>query len=156
MVPFASKRGRLMKLVKLALAAAALAVASPSAAQEWPMKAAEYVDMTGVHIDDGHSLDYANWLSTQWRASQDYAMEQGWITGYEILQNSYSREGEPDLYLVVRWTEWESPEEEDRRAQMFRQHMQTTIAKMQSESAGRAEYRTVGSSMLLRRLVWRK
>lgn len=145
-----------MKLAKLAIAVAALAVAAPAAAQDqWPLKQAEYVEVVGIHIDDGHGLDYAKHLATLWRSSQDFAMSKGWITGYEILANVNARDGEPDMYLITRFTEWESPEETEARGKLYQEHMKMTIAEGEQASAGRAEYRHVGSEMLLRRLVWR-
>lgn len=140
-----------------ALAAAALSLTFPQAAMaqdEWPLQPAEYVEVAAIHIDDGYGLTYANHLATIWRASQDYALEQGWITGYEILVNTYAREGEPDIYLLTRFAAFETPEEGEARGRQFREEMGRTIAEMQEESAGRAEYRTLGSEMLLRRMVW--
>ncbi len=140
-----------------ALAAAALSLTLPQAAMaqdEWPLQPAEYVEVAAIHIDDGYGLTYANHLATIWRASQDYALEQGWITGYEILVNTYAREGEPDIYLLTRFAAFETPEEGEARGRQFREEMGRTIAEMQEESAGRAEYRTLGSEMLLRRMVW--
>lgn len=146
------------KLTISALAAAALTAASPqfAAAQDrFPMEPAEYVEVAAIHIDDGYGMKYAQHLATIWRTSQDYAVEQGWIMGYEILANTYAREGEPDLYLLTRFEKFETPEEQEARGRQFREQMGRTIAQMQEESAGRAEYRTLGSEMLLRRMKWR-
>ncbi len=118
------------------------------------MEPAEYVEVSAIHIDDGYALTYANHLASIWRASQDYALEQGWIIGYEILTNTYAREGEPDLYLLTRFEQMETPEEGEARGRQFREQMSRTISEMQEESAGRAQYRTLGSEMLLRRMVW--
>lgn len=144
-----------MKTLALALASAALAFATPAVAQEFPLQAAEYVDVSGIHIDDGHSYDYAMHLATIWRSGQDFAVEQGWITGYEILINTYPREGEPDVYLLTRFTEWASSEEDDQRQIMYQQHMQQTLSEMEAASGERAQYRQQGSDMLLRRMVWK-
>lgn len=143
-----------MKLLKLALASTALAFATPVVAQEYPLDPAEYVEISGIHIDDGFFLTYADHLSGIWRKGQDFAMEQGWITGYEILVNVHAREGEPDIYLMTRFTDWSSPEEDERREAMYMELMDATNAEMAEASAGRAEYRTQGSDMLLRRYVW--
>lgn len=147
-----------MKNVALSvLAAATLSLAIPqiaTAQDEWPLQPAEYVEVAAIHIDDGYGLTYANHLATIWRASQDYALAQGWITGYEILVNTHAREGEPDIYLLTRFAEFETPEEGEARGRQFREEMGRTIAQMQEESAGRAEYRRLGSEMLLRRMVW--
>ena len=144
-----------MKILAIAAAAAALSFASPVLAQDgYPLQPAEYVEVTGIHIDDGYGMTYANHLATIWRQSQDFSLEQGWITGYEILVNVYPREGEPDVYLLTRFTEWTSPEEGERRQELYEEHMAMTASQMQEASAGRAEYRHVGSEVLLRRMVW--
>ncbi|QIG54767.1 hypothetical protein G6N82_11910 [Altererythrobacter sp. BO-6] len=140
------------------LAAAALIAASPQLAlaqDAYPMEPAEYVEVAAIHIDDGYGLKYAQHLATVWRASQDYAVKQGWITGYEVLVNTHAREGEPNLYLLTRFEKFETPEEQEARGRQFRAQMGRTIAQMQEESAGRAEYRTLGGEMLLRRMKWR-
>ncbi|GAA5052523.1 hypothetical protein GCM10023208_13440 [Erythrobacter westpacificensis] len=143
-------------LIKCTAAAVTLAVALPAAvaAQEQPLRPAEYVDVSAIHIDDGHQLEYANHLASMWRSSMDFQVEQGWIDSYEILANTYARDGEPDLYLLVRYSEWPSTEDGQARGEAMRAHMQMTREQMQEASAGRAEYRRVGSDMLLRRLVW--
>ncbi len=147
------------KLLLSAGMAAGLMVALPQAGQaqsEWPLKSAEYVDVAGIEIDDGHMLDYANFLTSTWRKSQDFALKQGWITGYEILLNNNPRDGEPDLYLLTRFMSFPDSDEEDKRDAAYQKHMAKTIGQMEEESGGRAEYRHVTESMLLRRLVWRK
>ena len=145
-----------MKRLGFAAAAVLLAFATPAAAQDdYPLKASEWVEVSGIKIADGHFLDYANHLATLWRKSEDFAKEQGWINGYEILLNTHPREGEPDLYLVVRFNEFESPEEGERRDKLYRQHMEMTISQMQEASGDRAEYRTLVGDMLLRKLVWK-
>ena len=149
-----------MKSVRLAaLAAATLLIATtvPALGQSaWPTKPAEYVEVSGIEVDDGHALDYANHLAGQWRKGQDYAMQQGWITGYEILTNENSREGEPDIYLLTRFTSFADTAEGERREAMYLKHMAATTAQMQAASGDRAKYRKSKGSMLLRRQVWSK
>lgn len=84
----------------------------------------------------------------------DFQVEQGWIESYEILANVHPRDGEPDLYLIMCYTEWHSPEEGRANTEAMRAHMEMTAEQMREASAGRAEYRHLGSEMLLRRLVW--
>lgn len=135
------------------LLAAPLTVQAQSA---WPTKPAEYVEISGIEVDDGHSLDYANHLAGQWRKGQDYAMQQGWIIGYEILTNENPREGEPDIYLLTRFTNFADAAEGERRDAMYLKHMAATTAQMQAASGDRAKYRKQKGSMLLRRQVWAK
>lgn len=140
-------------------ALAAMALGVPQAAQaesEWPTIEKDWVEVTGVKIDDGHELEYMQWLASDWRKSNEFAKSQGWINSYEIMWNSYPRKGEPDVYLVIRFDGFASPEENERRYEAYRQHMAMSDSEAMAESAGRAEYRHVQSSMLLRSQTWRK
>ncbi len=131
--------------------------ATPAMAQDqYPLVGGDWVEVTGISIDDGHSLDYANHLAAQWRVGQDFAVEQGWITGYEILANVHSRAGEPDLYLITRFGDFEDEAEAERRGKLYREMMKKNIAKLQEESGGRAEYRTIMSTTLMQELTWRE
>ena len=140
-----------------AAAAAMLVLAMPAAAQENPnpWKAGSYWDVSGITVKEGHGLKYAQHLANVWAKQQDFAKSKGWISGYHVLVNSYPREGEPDMYLVVIFDRMIGQEEGQKRGEEMRAHMQTTIEKMQAEAGTRAEYRTVNSSMLLREQVRR-
>lgn len=138
---------------------AVLAFATPAAAQEadpYPFDGGEYVEVTGIDISDGSELKYAQWLAGEWRANEDYAVSQGWNTRYEILTNMYARKGEPDLYLVRYFPAFVDNAEGERRRQAMAARYKRTEAKLLEESAGRATYRTVDGSMLLRKMVWKK
>lgn len=142
-----------------ALGAAALAFAVPAAAQSadpYPFDGGDYVEVTGIDISDGSALKYANWLAGEWRANEDYFVQQGWNTSYEILANEHPREGEPDLYLIRRFKSFVDNAEGERRRQVMAARYKRTEEKLQEESAGRATLRTVKSTMLLRELDWKK
>jgi len=146
-----------MKIMHFA-AAMTLACTLPLAAsaQELPIKAAELVDVGMIRIDDGHFGDYAAFLNDQWRKDQEYALKQGWISGYEILTNEYPRAGEPDIYLLIRYPSIPDAAEQKKRQDAYLAYMQSTMQKMEAGSAERAKYRKVLGSMLLRRWVWTK
>lgn len=140
-------------------AAAGLMLAVPQAASaqsEYPFDSGSWVEVTGIHVDDGHGLDYAKHLAGMWRKGQDYAKAQGWISDYQVLVNSYPREGEPDVYLMTWFPAFASAEEGERRDALYRQHMAMTETQMEAASGKRADYRKIGSSMLLRQQTWRK
>jgi len=146
-----------MKSIRLAAAAAiSLAFASPALAANDPFIGGDYVTVTGVSIDDGHYLDYAGFLSGFWKAQEDFAVKQGWSTGYEILANVNKRKGEPDLYLVRRFKNIPDGVEGDRRAAQIRAQVKMDDAQMEAASGDRAKFRHVDGDMLLQRLEWRK
>jgi hypothetical protein len=137
-------------------ASLAFAFASPSIAQEAPLVPGEYVDVSSVTIDDGHNLDYANFLAGYWRAQQDFMKAQGWITSYEILANIHKRPGEPDLYLVQRSKSLPDGAESQRRDQLMRDKMKMTEAQMEASSGERAKFRHVIGGSLMQVLDFRK
>ena len=145
-------------LLKAALCASVLAFAVPQAAQaqdEYPLKGAEWIEVTSIEIHDGAGLKYATYLADVWRKNMEFAVEQGWIESYEIWSNTHARHGEPDLWLITRFDQFATNEEFEERGRKYRQRMQSTIEQMQAGSADRAEYRTVMSDTLIKRLVWR-
>lgn len=145
-----------MKLrIHIAAAAASLclALAAPATAQDaYPMDQGDYVELSGITIDDGHTIDYLNHVAGVWRRGQEFAKSQGWITSYEVLANAYPRKGEPDIYLIVRTPRLADAAEDLKRDQAFRAHMQRTISQMQTESGDRAKFRHLSGTMLLREL----
>lgn len=147
-----------MKLMLTTLVAgAALALSAPLAAQDddpWPFEAGEYVEVTGIKLADGAGLKYAQWLAGEWRSNSDFAVEQGWLNSYEILVNTHPREGEPNMYLIRRFPSFVDNEEGERRRQVMSKRYQRSAEALQQESANRAEYRTVMSEVLMRKLEW--
>lgn len=145
-----------MRTLASAVSAALLVIATPAAAQdEFPMEAGEWVEMGAISVEDGHGLDYANHLAANWRQAQEFAKSQGWITDYEVLINEFPRHGEPNVYLITRFEQFETPQQAEERGRQYRQHMQRTIAQLEGESGDRAEYRTRMGSMLLREYGFR-
>lgn len=140
-----------MKIVRrAAIVAASLAFvfATPIAAQNYPMTGGDYVEVASITVEDGHGLDYANYLASQWRANQEYAKSQGWITGYEVLANVNKRPGEADLILVVRYKSMPDGAEGERRDAQMRAHLKQTDAQLSAASGDRAKYRKVLGSTL--------
>ena len=143
----------------ITLGAAALAFALPQAASAqsaYPVDPAGWVEMGMIDIDDGHDLEYANYLAEGWRKSQDYAKSQGWITDYQIWANNNARDGEGDIYLVTWFPAFADSAEGLRREKLFLEHMKRTEAQLQAESGKRATYRKQLGSMLFRELKWNR
>ena len=141
----------------LLAATMSLAFAAPALAQDvWPMDQADFVEVSAIDIDDGHTLDYLNHVTGQWRKGQDFAKAQNWITSYEVMSNVYPRKGEPDVYLLVRFPRLADSAEEQKRDNAYRAHMARTVAQLEAESGDRAKYRHLAGSMLLRELRFKK
>ena len=148
---------RALRLAAFAAVTLAFAAPLPALAQNNdPFIGGDYVLVTGVSIDDGHYLDYANFLSGFYKAQEEYAVKQGWQTSWEILANVNPRKGEPDLYLLRRFKNIPDGAEGERRAKMIRDNVKMDDAQMEAASGERAKFRHIEDNMLLQELKWRK
>ncbi len=140
----------------LALGAMSMTFAAGAMADEWPLTQGDYWNVTGIHLKDGGSLKYAQWLAGEWRENQEFAKSKGWIKGYKIVSNVYPRAGEADIYLVTIMESVISGAEGEKRQAEYMEWKKKSLATMQEESGNRAEYREVLSSSLLQELTFRK
>lgn len=138
-----------MKKTLILFAALGLGASVPAAAQNVPLGYGDYVEVTSVSIDDGHTVDYANFLGSKWKAQEEFAKAQGWITGYEILANPFKRPGEPDLYLIVRYRSLPDAIEMAKRDKIMHDQVKMDDTQMDADSASRAKFRHVMGSELL-------
>jgi hypothetical protein len=147
----------MIKLGLMAVAATALLVAQPAAAQQYPnpYKVGDFWQVTGVHVKPGGQLKIANDVANVWQKQQEFAKSKGWIKGYKILVNSYPREDEPNIVLITMTDRLATPDEVDARGVEMRGFMQQTAEQMQAAAAGRAEFSSPGSSSLYREWVRR-
>ncbi|HEX6218691.1 MAG TPA: hypothetical protein VFZ35_05395 [Sphingomicrobium sp.] len=144
-----------MKYMLAAAGAAAVTVATPAMAQQFPLTPGEYWEITAVDVDDGQGITYANWLATEWRKFNEFSKQQGWISDYKILANVHGRDKEGDFYLLTKYSSLPAGAEQERRNAAFRQAMQRSDTQLATESGGRAKYRHVKGTMLLQELNFR-
>lgn len=138
-----------MRYAVLAAMGCAVGLAMPAAAQNFPLAEGDYVELGSITIDDGHAMDYAQFLAGYWRKQEEFMKAQGWITGYEILSNLHKRPGEPDLYLLTRSRNLPDAAEIARRNDIMRKQMKMSDAELEAASGERAKYRHVIGSQLL-------
>lgn len=142
-------------VLMLALGVSTMTFASGAVAQEWPFISGDYWEVTGIDIKDGGGLNYANWLAGEWRKDLEFAKSKGWIKDYMVLGNVYARKGEPDMYLVRIMEKIASGPEGEARQAEYMAWRKKSLEQMQAESGNRAEYREVGSDMLLQEMKFR-
>lgn len=140
----------------LALCVSAMSMTANAFAQEWPLVGGEYWSVTGIDIQDGGGLKYANWLASEWKKNAEFAKSKGWIKDYKLFENVFARKGEPDLYLVRVFDYLPSGAEGEKRYAEYMAWQSKTEEQMESESGNRAEYREVMSSSLLQELSFRE
>jgi len=125
-------------------------------ADEWPMTAGDFWEVTGIHFKDGGALAYTNWIVSEWKADADFAKSKGWIKSYMVLGNAYPRKGEPDVYLIQVSDHLASGPEGEKRQDEYIAWKKKSQAQMQKESGNRLEFREVGSNLLLQEWKFRK
>lgn len=137
------------------LGAASLMMTARASADEWPLVAGSYWEVTGIHIKDGGGLKYATWLASEWRKNLEFSKSKGWIKDYKIFSNEFARADEPDLYLVRITESVVSGAEGEKRQAEYREWQKKTIAQLDAENGNRAEYREVMGSSLLQEMTFR-
>ena len=140
------------KMMLAALGAATMLTSVPAAAQDLPLVAGDYWDVTSIKIDDGHFADYANFLVSDPRKQNEYAKSKGWIKAYYILSNNNARKDEPDLYLVTVSDRIPTPAEQIARNKEMNAYLQSDDRKQIAGSGHRATYRHITGDMLLQEL----
>ena len=138
------------------LGAATLLVATPAAAQEFPLKGGDYWEVAEITIDDGHFGDYADHLAGLYRKTSDFAKSKGWIKSYHILSNFNKRSNEPDLYRVSILDRIPTPAESEAREREMNAYLQSSQRQQDTLSGARAKFRHLGGTMMLQELNYRK
>jgi hypothetical protein len=139
----------------LFIAAAFFAFSATASADEWPLGAGYFWEVSGIDTKDGGEMKYAEWLATEWRANVEFAKSKGWLKDAKIVYNMYPRQGEADIYLIWIRDSIPTGAEGEKRSQEFQEWKKKTIASMVGESGNRAEYREVLSSSLLQEATFR-
>lgn len=144
-----------MKLIRNMMIGAAvmitapMAISMPAMADEFPLVAGDYVNVSGIFVADGGTLAYAEFLAGQWNKNQEFAKSKGWISDYKILINTDARDGEPNIYLTTTFPYIPTNAESEKRDKEWDAWSKKTNAQMAAESGDRAKFRTLRGSMLL-------
>ena len=112
-----------MRKLMLAAALAALPLsftcAAPAFAQASSYTPGSFWDVTGIKFKEGGAEKYLDWVATEWKKQQEFAKSKGWIEDYQVLANTYPRNGEPDIYLMTKYRSVPDAAEQARRTAAF-------------------------------------
>ena len=151
-----------MKLTRSIMIASAMVLCAPVAvpmaasAQEFPLVAGDFTSVSGIFIEDGGTLAYAQFLATEWAKQQEFAKSKGWISGYRIYINVDARDGEPNVYLTTTYRDIPNGAEFEKRNQEWAAWSKKSDAQMDAESGDRVKYRKLRGTMLLQEFTIRK
>lgn len=152
----------MMKLKSKIMMAGALLIAAPTAlstsamAQQFPLVAGDYTSLSGIYIEDGGTLAYAQFLAGQWATNQAFAKSKGWISDYKIYINVDARDGEPHVYLSTTYRDIPSGAEMEKRNKEWEAWSKKSDAELDAEAGDRAKFRKQRGTMMLQEYTIRK
>ncbi len=135
------------------LATGACALATAAHADDQPYTPGNYAEVTDVMIDDGHFLDYMQFLDGEAKAQDQFAQAQGWQVSTTIYANVYKRKDEADIYIVRTMKALPDAAEQLRREKIMEDHFKQSEAQYEAGSGARAKFRHIGDMTLLQELI---
>ena len=66
-------------VLMVAIGTASITTSAPTVADDWPLVAGDFWEVSGIHIKDGGGFAYATFLASEWRKNQEFAKSKGWI-----------------------------------------------------------------------------
>ena len=141
----------------LAAALAALPLsftfAAPVFAQASSYTPGSFWDVTGIKFTEGGAEKYLDWVATEWKKQQEFAKSKGWIEDYQVLANTYPRNGEPDIYLMTKYKSTPDAAEQARRQAAFEAFVKMDPHQADAQMAEtRTPIRTIMSTTQLQEL----
>jgi hypothetical protein len=133
--------------------AASFAYGSPVAAQDSSYVPGGYSDISQIDVLDGQFDNYMDYLAGPWKRQQEFAKSKGYITSYAVLANSYARDGEPDIYLVVNYSKIYDTAEEIRQQKEFEAFMKADSRTLGAQYADRGKMRKPKGEQQLRQII---
>jgi hypothetical protein len=140
------------KLMLTAIAAGMLLSAAPATAQDSSYKLGPLWTAARIDVADGQYENYMDYLMKTWVDNQNFAKSQGWLLDYYILDNMNPRDGEPDIVLLTRFSDFPSVAEIDRRNAIINKRMQQDDHSADVASGDRGKMRKLMGSVMYREL----
>ena len=144
-----------MRYLLIGAAMLAALSTSPASAQQSAMKAGPMWTAARIAVEDGQMQNYMDYLTKTWMESQAYAKSQGWLLDYYVLQSVNPRDGEPNLVLLTRYSDYPTAAEAERRNVLMNQHMSLDDHSAAAASGQRNAMRHQMGSVLYREMVKR-
>ena len=142
----------MLNKLMMATCAVSLTCAAPALAQSSSYTPGSYWTVSDIEVLPGQGENYLDFLAGQWKRTQEFAKQKGYIEDYFVLSNVNKRDGEPDLYLVTRFNEMTTRAEDLRRQAEYEAFMKSDAHSLDTAMGGRAVMRKQRGSTLLQEL----
>lgn len=146
-----------MKMLKLTAAimasgALALGFATPAAAQKSAVEPGLYWDVQDIHVENGHTEQYLDWLKDRFQKQCNWSVAKGYWAGCKVVGNVNKRMNEPDLVLIRMFKEIPPPAEMQRRQDEYQATIKMDDHALDADAATRNSFRKIGSDSLWQEL----
>ena len=107
---------------------------------------------TQVHIEPGSLNAYLNDLNGLWRIFLEQQIKDGNAISYRIIQNSFQRDGEPDLILITEHPNWAAFDLSNEYYDELTVKLQGSLDKSRTANLDRGKLRRLGSNSVYREI----
>lgn len=145
---------KMKTLTAMALALATIA-ATPAIAQRSSIDYGNYWEVSRIDVLPGQWENYADYLNKEWKKQQEFAKSRGYIINYRVMSNVHTRDGEPDLYLIVEFKDWPTNAEAKRQQDEFIAMMKQDEHQLAAASGNRAVMRRQMGSTLMQEVIFK-
>ena len=109
-----------------------------------------------VETKPGHFDDYLEDLSNIWKRYLDEQKKDGDVLSYKIIANSWTRDGEPDLMLMVEYKNWAAFDRGNEYFDELAKRLQGGTEQAQQSNIDREELRNLRGGWVGQELVFKK
>jgi hypothetical protein len=111
---------------------------------------------TEVHIEPGSLNAYINDLNGLWRIFLDQQIKDGNTVKYQIIQNSFPRDGEADLILITVHPNWAAFDLSNEYFEDLTKKLQGSLEKARNAHLDRVKLRRLGSNGVYQEINFKK
>lgn len=108
---------------------------------------------SGVHLEPGALNAYLNDLNGLWRVFLDQQIKDGNVVKYRIIQNSFPRDGEPDLILITEHPNWAAFDLSNEYFEELTEKLQGSLDNARNASIDRGKLRRLGGNSVYQEIV---
>lgn len=111
---------------------------------------------SGVHLEPGALNAYINDLHGLWRVFLDQQIKDGNVVSYRIIQNSYPRDGEPDLILITEHPNWAAFDVSNEYFENLTKKLQGSLDNARNATLDRGKLRRLGGNSVYQEIKFKK
>ena len=143
---------RFVQALKMSAAAALLAFGATVSAQDSSYTPGTVWTFSYVKIEPGQFENYMDYLSKTWKKTNDFAVKEGFIVSYHVMQINNARAGEPDLILAIESKDYFSNAQQLEMQKKYEAFMASDAHKLDSGMGERKVMRKLEGGMELQEL----